>query len=512
MSNIATNNKRIAKNTLFLYMRMLIVMGVGLYTVRAILHLLGVVDFGIYNVVGGVVTMFSFLNGTLSTSSQRYFSIELAKGDQKRLSQWFCLNITTFSLFILLFLVIAETIGLWFVNTQMTIPEERMFAANVVYQFSILSFCVHFFNIPYNALIIAHEQMSAFAYISIIEAFAKLGIAFILSIISWDKLITYGILMFLTSCGITSSYIIYNRIHFRESKFRPYWNKAEMMELLGFSGWHFMGTFSIMLRSQGINILLNLFFNPAINAARSVAFHVYHAISQFSNNFFMAVKPQIYKNYAAGKYDELYKLIMRSTIMSSFLVSLLIFPILANTHYILELWLTKIPDYAITFTQLVLINGLIDATNGPTITAALATGKIQKYQKVVSSLMLLNLPISYLVLKLGAAPTATILISIVISFVTALTQSYMLRPMIGFPVKAYWGLLLKLSISSLLIWGVSYFTIYNSAENFVMLIVLSLFIVLIVIVVYAVFILDKQDFLTIVKMVKKWNHQKFIRN
>ncbi|MBO5611138.1 MAG: lipopolysaccharide biosynthesis protein, partial [Prevotella sp.] len=203
MQDNSIDNKRIAKNTLFLYLRMIIVTCVGLYTVRAVLHILGVVDYGIYNVVGGVVMMFSFLNGTLSTSSQRYFSIELAKGDMKKLNQWFCLNITAFSSFLLLFMVVAETVGLWFVNTQMTIPAERMFAANVVYQLSLVSFCVNFLSIPYNALVIAHERMNAFAYISIIEAVLKLAIVFLLAIISWDKLIVYGILMFLTSCGIT---------------------------------------------------------------------------------------------------------------------------------------------------------------------------------------------------------------------------------------------------------------------------------------------------------------------
>lgn len=503
MPNHTTDNKRIAKNTLFLYLRMLVVMGVGLYTVRAILDLLGVVDYGIYNVVGGVVGMFSFLNGTLSTSSQRYFSIELAKGDTKRLNQWFCLNITTFSISILIFLVIAETVGLWFVNTKMTIPEERMFAANVVYQLSIVSFCIHFFNIPYNALIIAHEKMSAFAYISIVEAIAKLVVVFVLSIITWDKLIVYGVLMFLTSCGITSSYIIYNRTHFSESKFRPYWNKQEMMELLGFSGWHFLGTFSVVIRSQGINILLNLFFNPAVNAARAVAFQVYHAIAQLSNNFFTAVKPQIYKSYAAGENKALYKLILRSTIMCSFLVSILIFPILANTPYILSLWLKKVPDYAILFTQLVLINGLIDSTNGPTIASALATGKIRNYQLVVSLLNILNLPVSFIVLKLGAEPTSTIIVSIVLSFITALVRAYLLQSMIGFPFKHYLLLFVKLTLASSLIWGVIYFTLYDCAESFGMLLVWSILIVVIVLTVYITLVFDRHDLSAIIKMVKR---------
>lgn len=498
-----SNNKRIAKNTLFLYLRMIIVMGIGLYTVRAILDLLGVVDYGIYNVVGGVVSMFAFLNGTLSTSSQRYFSIELAKGDLKRLNQWFCLNITAFSFFIIIFFVIAETIGLWFVNTQMTIPQERKFAANVVYQLSIISFCISFYSIPYNALIIAHERMSAFAYISIIEALLKLGIVFVLSMITWDRLIIYGILMFLATCGITLSYVIYNLIHFRESKYHPYWNKREFKEIMCFSGWHFFGTFSVTIRSHGINILLNLFFNPAINAARAVAFQVYHAVVQLSTNFFTAVKPQIYKSYATGEYEALHKLIMRSTIICSFLVSILIFPVLANTPYILGLWLKEIPDYAIIFTQLVLINGLIDSTNGPTIASALATGKIKKYQQIVASLIILNLPISYVALKLGAEPTTTMEISIALSFLTAIVRAYLLRSMIGFPFKEYLWLFLKLSFSFCLIWVIIYYTMYNCAKTFLTLISWSLLTAMIVIIVYLTMIINRHDLKLILKFLKR---------
>lgn len=479
------------------------VMAIGLYTVRAILDLLGVVDYGIYNVVGGVVSMFAFLNGTLSTSSQRYFSIELAKDDLQRLSKWFCLNITAFSAFIIFFLIIAETIGLWFVNTKLTIPEERMFAANVVYQLSIMTFCIHFFAIPYNALIIAHEKMSAFAYISIVEAFLKLGIAFLLSVIAWDRLIVYGVLMFLTACGITLSYIIYNRIHFAESEYHPYWNRREFTELMSFSGWHFFGTFSVMVRSQGINILINLFFNPAVNAARAVAFQIYHAVSQLSHNFFTAVKPQIYKSYAAGDREGLYKLIMRSTIMCAFLVSVMVFPILTNTTYILGHWLEKTPEYTIVFTQLVLINGLIDSTNGPTIASALATGKIKRYQQIVAFLLFLNLPISYIALKLGAAPTVTMEISIALSLVIALVRAYLLRPMIGFPFARYVVLFVKLTLASILIWLTVYFTILDLATSLLMLLVWSFVTVIIVTIVYLLLVFNSEDVVIMYKIIKK---------
>ena len=502
MPNNTVNNKRIAKNTLFLYVRMLVVMAVGLYTVRAILDLLGVVDYGIYNVVGGVVSMFSFLNSTLATSSQRYFSIELGKGDMKRLNQWFCLNITAFSIFILIFLVVAETVGLWFVNYKMTIPEERMFAANVVYQLSVLTFCIHFFNIPYNALIIAHEKMRAFAYISIVEAAAKLVIVYILSIITWDKLVVYGLLMFLTSCGITSSYIIYNRLHFSESRFRPYWNKREMAEMLGFSSWHLLGTFSVVVRSQGINILLNLFFNPAVNAARAVAFQVYHAISQLSGNFFTAVKPQIYKSYAKKEYNELFKLIVRSSIITSLLVSILIYPFLANTPYILSLWLKEVPQYAVVFTQLIMINGLIDSVNGPTAAAMLATGKIRNYELIVGGAIIMNLPISYAALKLGAEPTATMLVSISISIITAIIRAYLLSRAVDVSFKKYVYMFFRLLLSTSVIWLIIYLSFYNSANNIWQLIAYSLLSVAITLTVYITIAFEKDDVIYMVNYIK----------
>ena len=500
----SVNNKRILKNTLFLYFRMIVVMAVNLYTVRVVLHQLGVVDYGIYNVVGGVVSMFSFINSTLTTSSQRYFSIELAKGDEVKLNQWFCLNITTFSIFILAFLIISETIGLWFVNTQMVIPEERLFAVNVVYQLSICTFCIHFFSIPYHALIIAHEKMSAFAYISIVEVLLKLCIALLLAVILWDKLIVYGILMFLVSCGITGAYIVYNIRHFRESKYHLYWNRKEMKDLLSFSGWHFFGTFSTVIRSQGINILLNMFFNPAINAARAIAFQIYHAVSQLSANFIVAVKPQIYKSYAKGNYDELYRLIIRSSTICSFLVSVLIFPILIDTNFVLGLWLKNVPDYAVVFTQLVLINGLIDAVNGPLAAAALATGKIKNYELLVATTIFLNLPLSYIALKLGAEPTATMIVSIVISILTTYARAYMVYKMVGLPLSRCTIMFLKLIFASSLTCVIMYFSVYNDSDmSLLKFILYTIFVVIMLSATYLIFVFDRNDVKYAYNFIKK---------
>ena len=500
----SVNNKRILKNTLFLYFRMIVVMAVNLYTVRVVLHQLGVVDYGIYNVVGGVVSMFSFINSTLTTSSQRYFSIELAKGDEVKLNQWFCLNITTFSIFILAFLIISETIGLWFVNTQMVIPEERLFAANVVYQLSICTFCIHFFSIPYHALIIAHEKMSAFAYISIVEVLLKLCIALLLAVILWDKLIVYGILMFLVSCGITGAYIVYNIRHFRESKYHLYWNRKEMKDLLSFSGWHFFGTFSTVIRSQGINILLNMFFNPAINAARAIAFQIYHAVSQLSANFIVAVKPQIYKSYAKGNYDELFRLIIRSSTICSFLVSVLIFPILIDTNFVLGLWLKNVPDYAVVFTQLVLINGLIDAVNGPLAAAALSTGKIRNYELLVATTIFLNLPLSYIALKLGAEPTATMIVSIVISILTTYARAYMVYKMVGLPLSRCTIMFLKLIFASSLTCVIMYFSVYNDSDmSLLKFILYTIFVVIMLSATYLIFVFDRNDVKYAYNFIKK---------
>lgn len=441
----SVDNKRIAKNTIYLYLRMLFVMAVGLYTVRAILDILGVVDYGIYNVVGGVVMMFAFLNSTLSTSSQRYFSIELARNDDERLKKWFCLNITLFFSLGLIVAFFLETVGLWFLNTQMTIPQDRMGAANVVFQFSIISFLLGIVSVPYVALVIAHEKMNVFAYVGILEAFGRLAIVFVLmSLSSYDKLIVYGVLILILSIIVTMSYVVYCWRHYPESIYKWYWKSTEIKELLGFSGWHFIGTFTMACRSQGINILLNVFFNPAVNAARAIAFQVNAQITQLSSNFFTAVKPQIYKSYANGEYEELFMLMRRGTIICTFLISIIAFPFISGTSFVLSLWLKDVPEYAVVFTQLALINGLVDAANGPLTAAALATGKIKRYEYTLSPIYLLNIPISYIALKFGCDPTVTMIVSILLSCVGIVVRAIILKNMIDFPLPPYFSLIFKL--------------------------------------------------------------------
>lgn len=502
-SNHPSNTKTIARNTVFLYFRMIVLMLVNLYTVRVVLHVLGETDYGIYNVVCGIVTMFSFLNSTLSTSAQRYFSVELARNNLENVNKWLCLNVTMFLGIAVIILLVAETIGLWFLNTQMTIPEDRNFAANVIYQISLVTFVANIITVPYNALIIAHEKMSAFAYISIIEALAKLAIVVLLPFVRWDHLIVYSILLMIVSCLITSSYIIYCRIKFSESKLRLYWDKLEAFQLLSFSGWHFLGTSSVVIRGQGINILINMFFNPTINAARAISYQVISAVNQLSANFFTAVKPQIYKTYAANDLQSLYSLVFRSTILCYFLVSLLAFPILTNTDYVLSLWLKDVPEYTVPFTQLVIVNGLIDSTNGPTIASALATGKIKKYELIISVLVALNLPVSYIFLKLGYSPYITVVISIVISLVSALVRAYLLNQMIGISLKKYLYVFIKLIVVSSLVLGILYKTCYNYATNLAEFILLSIFSVLLCTVLFYCVALDSADKKIVLSGIKK---------
>lgn len=502
MSKSAVNNKRIAKNTLYLYLRMLFVMGISLYTVRAILDLLGVVDYGIYNVVGGVVTMFAFMNKTLSTSSQRYFSVALAKDDHADLKRVFSLNLTVFSILGTIVVVLLETVGLWFVNYKMTIPPDRMFAANVVYQVSILAMLLHIVVVPYMALVVAHEKMNIFAIIGVVEAVGKLAIVFLLTVISFDKLIIYGVLVLLLAFGNSLWYIIYCLKHYPESHFRWYWNKNEAVDLLGFSGWHFLGTFSTTGRSQGINILLNLFFNPAINAARAVAYQVYGAVHQLVTNFFTAVKPQIYKSYASGQYEEMFKLVMRSSLFSMYLISLLIFPLIASTQFVLGLWLKKIPEYTIVFVQLVLLNGLVDSVDAPLSATALATGKIRKYEIAVSSVILANIPISYVALKMGCNPEITMVISIVLSCIDVFVRTLMLKGMMGFPMKKYMILFAKILAVSTIMTFICRFILFDIVNNIWQFLLISFGIVILQTLLYAL-ITDKSDREAVVCIIKK---------
>lgn len=475
MSNTTENNKRIAKNTLLLYFRMLFLMAVSLYTSRVVLNALGVEDFGIYNVVGGVVAMFSVLSGSLSAAISRFITYELGKGNQENLNKIFSSAVTIQLGLAGIIILLAETIGIWFLNVKMNIPEVRMEAANWVFQFSILTFAINLISVPYNASIIAHEKMSAFAYISILEAVGKLTIAYLITITPMDKLIFYAILMCVVALIVRFTYGNYCKRHFSECTYHFIWDKQLLKSMFSFAGWNFIGASSTVFRDQGGNVVINLFCGPAVNAARGIAFQVNNAVNQFVTNFMTALNPQITKSYASGDKEYMMTLIFQGARLSFYMLFLLSLPILVNTHYILTLWLKMVPEHAIAFVQLTLIFALSESISQPLITAMLATGKIRNYQIIVGGLQMMNLPISYIFLRIGFFPEIAIIIAIIISQSCLIARLLMLRKMINISLKKYMkkvycNIIIVMIISSI----IPFMLTINNDETFLTFILQSL--------------------------------------
>lgn len=432
-----SNNKRIAQNTLMLYFRMLIIMLVTLYTSRVVLSTLGVVDYGIYNVVGGLVTMMGLLNGAMSVSTQRYLTYELGKGDILRLKQVFSICLTIFIILSLIVIVFSETFGLWFLYNKMVIPESRMVAASYVYQFSILACILSLITNPFNATIIAHEKMNVYAYVSILEVALKLGVVYLLLVIPTDRLITYGVLILASQFTVALCYIVYCWKNFSETHYCFYWDKPLFKELISYSGWNLYGSAAGLVKGQGLNILLNMFFNPAVNASRGIAYQINSAITQFFTNFYTAVRPQITKYYATGEINEMVKLVFRSSKFSFYLIMLISLPVILETPYIINLWLGQLPEYVVSFTRLIIIISAVDSMASPLMTTAHATGKIKLYQSSVGTVIILNLPISYLLLKLGGSPLTVFYVSLCISVSCLFLRLWIVRRLMDFPVKQY---------------------------------------------------------------------------
>lgn len=431
------NNKRIAKNTLLLYFRMLFMMAVSLYTSRVVLNALGVEDFGIYNVVGGIVTMFTFMNGAMASATQRYLTFELGRGDFERLHKVFCTSIHIHALISLAIFILAETVGLWFLYTHMTIPTDRMDAALWVYQFAVVSCIVVLMSVPYNASIIAHEKMSAFAYISILEVVLKLLIVYMLVWFDFDKLKLYAVLMF---CVQMISRIAYGRYcgkHFEETRYQRILDRKLFREMTGFAGWSLFGNLAAVAFTQGLNILLNMFFGPAVNAARGISVQVQNAIQGFCANFQMALNPQITKNYASGDLKQMHSLVFASSKYSFFLLLFLSLPVIIEAEQILTVWLKIVPAHTVNFVRLILCIIMVDAVANPLIVSAQATGKIKIYQAVVGGILLLIVPVAYLVLKLGGIPESAFAVHLVFTILAQIARVWMIRPLIRLSIREY---------------------------------------------------------------------------
>lgn len=514
VQNIQANNKRIAKNTMLLYGRMLLLMAISLYTSRVILNALGVEDYGIYNIVGGVVAMFSMLSGSLSAAISRFITFELGKGNKENLAKVFSASVTIQLGICAIVMLLAETVGLWFLNSKMVIPENRLYAANWVYQLSLVTFVISLVSIPYNAAIIAHERMSAFAYISIFEAVNKLIVAYFIIISPIDKLIIYAIMIAMIAIIIRLIYGVYCKKRFEECTYHFIYDHELLKQMFGFAGWNFIGASSALLRDQGGNIVINLFCGPAVNAARGIAFQVNTAVHSFVTNFMTALNPQITKSYASGDYQYMMTLLFQGARLSYYILLLLSLPVIVNTHYILHIWLGQVPEHTVLFVQLVLIFGMCESISSPLITAMLATGKIRNYQLVVGGFQMLNLPVSYILLRFGAIPETVLIVAIVISQLCLVSRLYMLRGLIGLKardfIKKVYANVIEVTILSVIVPFLLAIVLNNDFLNFIVLSIITVVSTLLVVFYVGCTMEERQFVVSKVKMIilKKYDKNK----
>ncbi len=434
-----SNKKRIVKNTVMLYFRQILILLVSLYTVRVVLNVLGAQDYGIYNVVAGIVTMFNFLSTAMAASTQRFYSFALGQNDFEGLKRIFCITVEIYAILILIVVFVSETFGLWFVGNKLVIPSERLNAALVVYHFAILTFVFGLISAPFMALIISHEDMSIYAYLSIIEAFLKLAVVFVLKFLNIDKLILYGVLLSFVTFVVVAVYFAYCRLKYAETKFSLTLDKSVFKEISSFSGWCLFGTGAGIVKNQITNIFLNMFFGPVVNAARGIAMNVNSAVMSFSSNFNMAVRPQIVKTYSVGNKEETFRLMFQSTKMSFLLLFVFLLPLYLEMNYVLTLWLKNVPEMTVTFTRLILIEFIFDAFSYPLQSLSQASGKMKLYQSVVGGTLLLNLPFAYIVLKAGFNAYSVQFVAIFIGFIAFVLRVFINSYLTGLKTKAYFA-------------------------------------------------------------------------
>lgn len=432
----SSNNKTIARNTVFLYFRMMFTMVVSLFTSRVILQALGVEDYGIYQTVGGVVAMLSFINGALSTGSSRFLTFELGTGDFRKLKRTFSSVLTIHIALSVIVVLLAETIGLWFVYNKLVIPPERLNAAVITYHASIISVVFSITQVPYNASIISHEKMSIYAYASIIEVVLKLAIAYCVVFTKFDNLIVYAFLLCVVHIGMTLYYRWYCVRHFVETRFEFYYEKGIIKQVLGYSGWNMFANMAIALNNQGATILINIFFNPSIVAARAIANQVNMAANQFINNFRTAVNPQIVKRFAAKDYDGSKLLLLRSTEFSYYLMLLLALPICLCAENILSIWLVDVPQYAESFLQLTILASLFHVFDASFYTALYAKGQIKENAMISPTVLFVSFPIVYLMYKCGMSPLAISYAQLVSYAILGLVvKPYLIIKIVGYTKK-----------------------------------------------------------------------------
>ena len=462
MAVFIQNSKRMAQNSAFMYIQMGVKMLIGLYTVRVILKALGAEDYGIYNVVGGFVTMFTFITSSLVSASQRFFAYSIGRSENNMLNRYFNTSLVCFLILGLLLFLLLEVVGYWFVNNKMVVPDNRLEAANWVLQFSIVSFLVYVISVPYRAMVVSYEKLFIYALISVFDSILLLGIAFLLQVVLVDKLKVYAICMFCVALVTAFLYIVLCKSSFREdSRIKIKWEKTLIREMLAYCGWYTFGTMAQVVRSQGINMVLNLFFGPVVNAARGIAYQINNALNQFVNSFYNAVRPQITKLTASENYIGMTALVYSSSLISFFLMSLMAIPLIVEMPFILSIWLIEVPEHTVVFSRLVIVTALIDTLGYPLSTAVCSLGKIKWFQISTGTILVLNLPITYVLLIIYPTPDIAFYVSICFSAIAQMVRIYYMKRMFGMTFLSYtrgvlWPAFLVFSLAFLATYGLVY--------------------------------------------------------
>lgn len=437
MSDSQSNNKRIAKNTLFLYLRTMLTMVVALYTSRIVLNALGVEDFGIWGVVGGLVSMFGFINSSLSSSIFRYLTFAIGTGDKDEINKNYNASIIIHVVLALIIFLLCESIGQWFLSEKLVVPEVKREAANIVFHIVLLTSCISLLNVPFNSVIISYERMNVYAYMSIVDVVIKLIIAYVVYAVPSNKLIWYALMMLITGIMMLIFYYTYVRVNFRHLHFQRVRDRQLFRSLLGFSGWSLFGNIAYVGYTQGLNLLLNMFFGPVVNAARAISLQIEQSVRTFVTNFQTAINPQIIKNYAVKDYHRMHSLIFRSSKFSVFLLAIFALPIMLETDAILVLWLKLVPEHTVAFCRIMFLIIALECMTNAIGTGVVATGNIKKYHIVVGTILLTIVPVSYVVLHVGSPAEGVFIVYLAIEIVAVIARLLIARQQIQFPVRQY---------------------------------------------------------------------------
>jgi len=423
---------------MMLYFRQILILLVSLYTVRVVLDVLGIEDYGIYNVVAGIVTLFSFLNGTMASATQRFFSFALGRKDNEQLKKIFSVNIAIYIGIAIIAVLLLETVGLWFVNEKLEVPLDRIEAARLIYHFAIFTFIATILTTPFMAIIIAHEDMQIYAYVSIIEAILKLGVVFLLMYVEADKLELYGVLLFVVSIINALIFITISLLKYDECQFkRFYWDKGLFQEILGFTGWTLFGQVTTVVRNQAVTLLINQVFNPVVVASRAIALNISGQIGVFANNFNTSLYPPIIKSYSSNNKNEMFSLIYNGSKLTFFLMWVISLPLLVELEMILNIWLKNVPPDAVLFTRLIIIESLIVSLSLPLITAARAPGKMKTYELSLGIIQISIFFVSLLILKMGYPAYSVFVVAIIVNIIMFFVRLVIVSNLIDLSIKGF---------------------------------------------------------------------------